>query len=172
MSSLLFRILCDYIKIIDVQFWGSAWLAPLSTCCSDCFFLYPNASLDLAAKAERQRNTIAMQFSPSLPAKDKLQSGALCSFWVNSLHRHLTRPKVLGQTFSWYKCHGSVENVSCWDPASDCSRRVVWTGGCISAAGLRVQMRHGTIFIKRAVAWRCSLLWALKLSWDINYSCN
>lgn len=169
-SPVLFRILCGYIEILYVQFWGSAWLAPLSTCRSDCFFL--NASLDLAANGERQKNTIPMQFNPSLPDEDKLQCGASRLFWVNSLCRHLTHPEILGQTFSCYKCHGSIENVSCWDPASDCSRRVVWTGGRASAAGLRVQMRHGTIFIKRAVAWRCSLLWAFKLSCVINYSCS
>lgn len=170
-SPLLFRVLCDCIKIPDVRFWVSAWLAHLSTCCSDCFFLYLNVNLDLAANVERQKNTILVQFNTSLPAKDKLHCGALRLFWVNSLCGHLTHPNVLGRTFSWYKCHGSIENVSCWDPASDCSRRVVWTGGCVSA-GMRVQRRHGTIFIMRAVAWRCSLLWALKLTWAINYSCN
>lgn len=48
---------------------------------------------------------------------------------------------------------------------SDCSRRVVWTEGCVSAVGFRVQMNHGTVFIKRPVTWRCFLIWALKLSW-------
>lgn len=48
----------------------------------------------------------------------------------------------------------------------------MWTEGCVTAVGFRVQMTHRTTFIKRAVivTWRCFLLWALKLSWDFNYS--
>lgn len=56
--------------------------------------------------------------------------GELCSVWVNSFYKHLTHPKIVGQTFSWHKCHGSAENASCWDSVSACSRRVVWKGGC------------------------------------------
>lgn len=157
-------LMCSFENQQDCHPWAQVALLLFS-------FIF-NVSLALARNGERKKNTIAVQFSPSLPAKDKLECGELCSVWVNSLQKHLTHPKIVGQTFSWYKCHVSIENVSCWDPAW----WLFWKG-CVerkmcSAAGLRAQIRCETVFIKRAVAWRCSLLWALELSCYINYSCS
>lgn len=46
----------------------------------------------------------------------------------------------------------------------------MWTEGCISDVGFRMQMKHATTFIKRTVTWRCFLIRALKFYWDINYT--